>query len=361
MRLKRLKASLGRRGVDGFLVTNITNVRYLTGFRGSSCFVLLTEKRNIFVTDFRYREEAEKELKAGSVGGIVWDIVIEKGNRLKTIKGLVRDLNIRCLGFESSISYELFAGLSRVGIRLKPLKGTVEGMRVLKDPEEVALIREAVRRAEAAFLDVKPFIRQGRGEREIALMLEERLKKRGCNRLPFDIIVAAGANSSMPHAQAGNKRLSPGDLVIIDWGGEAGGYYSDMTRTFLIKGGIKGDVSLKREIYETVLKANREASVSVMPDINSREIDKRARDVIKDRGYDKFFGHGTGHGIGLEVHESPSITWKKGETIRENMVFTVEPGIYIPGVGGVRIEDMVLVKHGRAEVLTKLPRRLEII
>lgn len=301
----------------------------------------------------------ERELSRDPVtGSASWDIVIEKGDRIRILRTLIRKLGIRVFGFESTVSYELYEGLSKCGIVLKPLRGTVEGMRAVKDKEETACIKEAVNRAEEAFLDVKPYIRQGRREVVIALMLEERLKKRGCNRLPFDIIVASGVNSAMPHARATDKKLSPGDLVVIDWGGEAFGYCSDMTRTFLVRG---SDLSRKREMYETVLTANRKAVSSVSAGVESNSIDKAARDSIRKAGYAEYFGHGTGHGVGLEVHELPRITWTKKDVVRENMIFTIEPGIYVEGVGGVRIEDMILVRAKKAELLTRLPRALEIL
>jgi Xaa-Pro aminopeptidase len=351
--------------IDGFLITNLINIRYLSGFRGSSAFILMAKNKEIFATDFRYQEEVERELKG--VGGEKrrsghgrngWEIIIEKGNRLKTVKNLIRDLGIRTLGFESSVSYEFFKGLSRADCRLKALRGTVEGLREVKDKEEIALIREAVRRAEAAFRDVKPYIRLGRTEIYIARMLEECLKKRGCDHIPFDIIVASGNNAAMPHAKATDKKLFPGDLVVIDWGGEAEGYFSDMTRTMLIRG---GDMREKREIYQTVLTANMKAIASIKRGVQRKVIDNKARDSIKNAGYGKYFGHGTGHGVGLEVHELPRISWMEKEGIRQNMVFTIEPGIYIPGLGGVRIEDMVVVGSEKPEVLTVLSRDLEII
>lgn len=344
--------------IDGFLITNIINIRYCSGFRGSSASILLTKKKNFFLTDFRYKENVEKELAGGGEPRIEWDVLIDKDSRLKTIKRLCRGLNIKNLGFESSVSYEFFKSLSMSGIRLKPLRDTIENLRAVKDREEIPLLMEAIRRAETAFLDVKPYIRQGRKEKEIAIMIEERLKKRGCNHTPFDIIVASGVNSAMPHARATDRKLSAGDFVIIDWGGEAEGYFSDMTRTLLLKG---SNISKKREIYDTALRANRASISTVMPGVEARVIDKSARDIIKKAGYGGFFGHGTGHGVGLEVHESPHITWTKKEVIRQNMIFTIEPGIYIPGLGGVRIEDMVLVKEKGCEVLTKLPRKLEIV
>jgi Xaa-Pro aminopeptidase len=321
---------------------------------------MLSRKKNFFVTDFRYREQASRELLGGDGGveRIDWDIVIEKGDRIRTIQNLIRGLGIEALGFETTISYESYEGLSKCGIRLRPLRGYVEKIREVKDREEVRLLRDAVKRAEEAFVDIKGYIRQGARERAIARRLEERLEKRGCNHLPFDIIVASGDNSAMPHARASEKKLSPGDLVVVDWGGESEGYCSDMTRTLLLRG---GNISKKREIFNLVLKANRAAVAAVAPDIESRVVDKAARDVIEKAGYGKFFGHGTGHGVGLEVHELPRVTWTRSEPIKEGMVFTIEPGIYIEGMGGVRIEDMVLAKAKGAELLTGLPRKLEVL
>ncbi len=350
-RLTEIRESLKGKGVDGFLVTDVNNVRYLTGFTGSSGFLLITKTKDIFATDFRYKEQAETEVRG-------WDILIEKGERTTTVSRLLTSLGIDRLGFESSVSYEFFRKLSIGGFKLRALKNIVERLRAIKDHWEVNLIREAVRRAESAFIEVRPHIKAGVKEKEIALRLEERLKKMGCNRIPFDIIVASGVNSSMPHAKTTEKRLNAGDLVVIDWGGEAGGYFSDMTRTLLMKG---ANIARKKEIYQAVLEANKKAVSAISPGIESKKIDNSARDIIKKAGYSEFFGHGTGHGIGLAVHESPHITWTKKETIRENMIFTVEPGVYVPGVGGVRIEDMVVVGKKKADLLTTLPRELEII
>lgn len=304
------------------------------------------------MTDFRYKEEAEGNIKG-------WDVVIEKGRRLRTLMVLLKKYGIRNLGFESTVSYEFFEGLSRSYIGLKHFRYAVERLRAVKDAAEIRLIGDAVERAEKAFLDIKPYIREGSKEKAIALMLEERLKKRGCNNLPFDIIVASGGNSALPHARASEKRLNEGDLVVIDWGGEAGGYFSDISRTFLIKGGK--DIRRKKELYSRVLKANREATAAVKPGVAAKAIDEAARAVIRNAGYGRFFGHGTGHGVGLDVHELPRISGASAERLRNNMVFTIEPAIYITGLGGVRIEDMVLVTEEMPYVMTRLPKRLEII
>ncbi len=350
-RLHKVRESFKRKGIDGFLVTDIHNVRYLTGFSGSSAFLLITKKENIFVTDFRYKEQAEKEVHG-------WDFFTQKEGAIKVIKNLSRKIGVNKLGFESTVSYDVFTKLSR-DINLKAVKSLIEGLREMKDIHETGSIREAIRRAESAFLEVKPYIRRGMRERSFALRLEERLKKNGCRQLPFDVIVASGSNSSMPHAKPTERKFTAGDLIIIDWGGECDGYFSDMTRTLLIDNG--DNISQKKEIYQIVLAANRRTTKLVAPGTDSQQIDGSARNFIKNSGYGDFFEHGTGHGVGLQVHELPRITRKGKEILKENMVFTVEPGIYLPGVGGVRIEDMVLVTGVGSEVLTSLPKELYII
>lgn len=331
-------------------MTSLVNVRYLTGFDGSSGFILLTNDHSLFCTDFRYQEAAGRLFVPGSA----WEVVMEKGDRMRTLRGLLRRLNIRRLGFETTVSYDFFRRLSGTGIRLKPLTDLIEVLRQVKDADEIAAIRTAVARAEEAFLEVQPHIRPGRTELAVARMLGEALKKKGCSRMPFDIIVASGNNGALPHARPTDRRLSAGDLVVIDWGGEAGGYCSDMTRTMLLGGGT--DREKKEKIYRLVLAANRKAIAAVQAGATGVLIDRAARDTINKEGYGDYFGHGTGHGVGIEVHELPRISRLGKGQVSEHMVFTIEPGIYVPGLGGVRIEDMVLVKRSRAEVLTTLPR-----
>lgn len=348
LRLAQIKKSLKR--TSGILVTDIINVRYLTGFTGSAGFVLITSFENIFVTDFRYKEQAENEVSGCK-------IIIAKGRRPDTVIKLFRKLGVKTLGFEVSVSYEFFSALSHRGFTLRPLKHFIEKYRALKDSREITLIKTAVHRAENAFSEVLPYIKEGSRENKIARMLEDKLKKQGCSKIPFEIIVASGRNSSMPHARPTDKKLNSGDLVVIDWGGEAGGYFSDMTRTLLVKG---RNLSEKKKIYDIVLRANKKAITVSVPGITSMDIDRAARDVISKAGYKDFFGHGTGHGVGLQVHESPHISWKMKEKIKQNMVFTIEPGIYVPGVGGVRIEDMVVCRK-RPAAITSLNKELQIV
>lgn len=341
---------VGLKRLDGFLVTDIKNVRYISGFTGSSGFIIITRDKGLFYTDFRYKEQAHKEVKDFEIG-------IEKGRRINLIQNIVKRLAIKSLGFEKSISYEFYELLKKLPVILMPKKKLVEDLRKIKNEQEIKSIKEAVKRAEKAFLNVKPRIKAGIKEKEIALRLEAELKKAGCRSIPFDIIVASGKNSAMPHARPTERKIEKGDFVIIDWGGEADGYYSDISRTFLIEG---KDLSEKVRIYNTVNDARKKAISSIKIGLRTQDIDSAARNTIKKAGYGEFFGHSTGHGVGLDVHELPCVSWAKGERIQSGMVFTIEPGIYIPEIGGVRVEDMVLVNK-KAELLTNLSRDLEVI
>ena len=350
-RIKSITDVLESKGIDGILVSDNKNIKYLSGFSGSSGCLLITGRGKIFCTDFRYEEQAKDEVKG-------FDIIIRKEEGFRTIIEKAKSIGIRTLGFETTMSYAFYKQLLRKGLKIKSVNNLVEDMRKIKDHLELKLINKAIDRAQEAFIEVKPYIRIGSSEKQLAVMLEDSLKKKGCSALPFDIIVAAGRNSSMPHARPTENKIKAGDFVVIDWGGEAGGYFSDMTRTFLIDGRA---ISQKKEIYETVLKANREAIDSVAEGKRAKIIDKTARDVIRKAGYGDFFGHGTGHGVGLDIHELPRISRIGTESIKKGMVFTIEPGIYVPGLGGVRIEDMVLSEKRGCRVLTSLPRELGII
>jgi Xaa-Pro aminopeptidase len=347
-----LRKLLQKQKVEGILITDLANVRYLTGFTGSSGFAVISKNHAMFVTDFRYQEQVRYEIKG-------WSIKIEHTERSKEIKNICNVCNIKKLGFEDhNITYGFYRKLLMNKVTLKPLANIVESLRIVKSPEELSYINTSIKRAEAAFRKLLPFIKTGITERKLALKLEELLKLEGCKKLPFEVIVASGFRSALPHAKPTDKRLEKGDLVVFDWGSEFEGYFSDMTRTILIK---SDNISRQKELYYKVLEAQKRAIESVRPGIKASEIDAAARDYIAQEGYDEFFGHGTGHGVGLAVHEKPVVSWRSKDTIEENMIFTVEPGIYLPGFGGVRIEDMVAVRKKGAEVLTSLPKKLKII
>jgi Xaa-Pro aminopeptidase len=346
-----LRRIMRRHRVPAFYSENVRNVRYLTGFTGSSAFVLVTEDEKVFVTDFRYEEQSGKEV-------LGWDVVIQRGKRIDTLRTLVKQLGIVALGFDSSLPFESYELLGTLKIGLTPVKGAVERLRRAKSSGEVESIRRAVERAEHSFLAIRPRIRAGVSEREISLRLEAELKRNGCRAVPFDIIVASGRNSSMPHAKPTDRKIERGDLVTIDWGGESDGYYADMTRTLLVSG---GESAKKVAIYQVVNGAREKAIQAVRPGAKAKQIDAAARTAITDAGYGVYFGHGTGHGVGLEVHEAPYISRTSTDVITEGSVFTIEPGIYIPDLGGVRIEDMVIVRDEGAELLTSLSRELHNI
>ncbi|MBI4686758.1 MAG: aminopeptidase P family protein [Nitrospirae bacterium] len=347
-----LRKRLPKLKVDGLLITDLNNLRYITGFTGSSGFLIITKGAPVFVTDSRYEEQSKHEVKG-------FNILIEKEERIKVIKNITKEAGIKKLGFEDhSISYKTYRKLLNRKIRLKGLTGAVEELRRIKSSEEIKNIKTAVQRAERAFKRLLPLIKAGVTEQSLAMRLEWFLKKEGCKTTPFGVIVASGLRSALPHARPSSRRLRKGDIVLFDWGGECEGYFSDITRTVFING--RGDEKLSK-IYSIVLKANAEAVRSVKDGIEAKVIDRAARDVIRQGGYGDYFGHGTGHGIGLAIHEWPSISHKSRDKVKEGMVFTIEPGIYLPGLGGVRIEDMVVVTKGGVEVLTRLSRKIHII
>jgi Xaa-Pro aminopeptidase len=351
-RVNLLRSYLSELGIDGFLVTDIKNVRYLSGFTGSAGFLLITKDYPVFITDFRYQEQAKREIKG-------FKIRIQTNEIADFINKLVVKSKIKKIGFEDhNMSYKMYKELLKKGLKLKALSDTVEKLRMIKAKEEVSAIRTAIRRAENAFKRLQRFIKTGVKEQELAMKLEGFIREEGCKNIPFTVIVASGHVSALPHATPTNRSIKKGDLVLFDWGGESDGYYSDMTRTVVLKGR-----SLKRQmdIYSIVHEAQNRAIKTIRPGVKAVNIDAAAREFIREKGYKKNFGHGTGHGVGLAVHEKPVISWHSKDIIEEGMIFTVEPGIYIPGFGGVRIEDIVLVRRDGAEILTSLPRNLKVI
>lgn len=347
-----LKKTLPESGVDGILITDINNIQYLSGFTGSSSCLIFTKNSSIFVTDFRYKEQAEREIKG-------FKIRIESKDRVDLIKKIVEEYKIRKLGFEDhSLNFQTYKRLKGKRIKLKALTDMVESLRLIKSKEEIANIKRAVKRAENAFRRLRPFIKVGITEQKLAIRLEGLLKEEGCKKIPFGVIIASGSMSALPHAKPTNRQIKKGDFVLFDWGGEYEGYYSDMTRMIAVKG---RHLTKQLEIYSIVYDAQRRAVEAVMAGVGVKTIDSAARDLIKQKGYGDYFGHGTGHGVGLAVHERPVISGQGRDIIEAGMVFTIEPGIYLPGIGGVRIEDMVCVRHNSAEVLTTLPRTLKVI
>ena len=352
VRLDGLRKAASDMGADAFLVTNIHNVSYLTGFIGSSGFVLAAPGRAVFITDFRYKSQCALEVQG-------FEIVIQKGRWTDEVVSLVRDMGVRRLGFEGrDVPYDTHAALAAAlpGVELAPSRDAVEQLRIIKDDGEIGRIKEAIVRAERGYEENRAMLAPGVSEAEAALGLEFNIRKSGSLKVPFDIIVASGKRAALPHGIASEKTIKRGETLVVDFGGEAYGYQSDITRS-----GVVGKASRRQaEIYRIVAEAQMSAIEAVRPGVRCKDVDLAARGYIASKGYGDNFGHGLGHGVGLEVHEAPNISPMSEDEVRPGMVFTIEPGIYIPGWGGFRIEDMVLVTEDGSEVLTALPRDIKL-
>jgi Xaa-Pro aminopeptidase len=336
------------RNIDALLVTQRENVQYLTGFTGSSGSVVVASGRPVLVTDFRYKIQAAAEAPGVTV-------LVQKKDHVSAVKEAARRLGADTLWFDdASLTVDRAKAFRKQGLSLKGIKDPVAEIRQRKDTFELSRIRTAILRAEESFRALKRFIRPGASERELGFKLEMLIREQGARRTAFDIIVASGANGAMPHASITGRRLRAGDLVTFDFGAEADGYYCDITRTVC----VGRPTPRQRLVHDLVLRAQDEAISAVRPGVRCAEIDRHARTIIAQAGHGKHFGHATGHGIGLMVHEGPSLSAISKGVVDEGMVFTIEPGVYIAGWGGIRIEDMVLVTADGRKVLTSLPREL---
>jgi Xaa-Pro aminopeptidase len=336
------------RNIEALLVTQRENVRYLTGFTGSSGSVIVAIGKPVLITDFRYKIQARAEAPEVKV-------LIQQKDHFSAIKEAARRLDANTLWFDdASLTIDRAKALRKQGLRLKGIMDPVAAIRQRKDRVELANIREAIRRAEDSFRALKRFIRPGASERELGFKLDMLIREQGARRTAFDIIVASGRNGAMPHASVTDRRLRAGDLVTFDFGAEADGYYCDITRTVC----VGRPTPRQRLVHDLVLRAQDQAINAVKAGVRCADIDHHARATIAKAGHGKHFGHATGHGIGLMVHEGPSLSALSKGVVDEGMVFTVEPGIYIEGWGGVRIEDMVLVTSDGHSILTSLPREL---
>ncbi|RLC77382.1 MAG: Xaa-Pro dipeptidase [Chloroflexi bacterium] len=352
MRLEKLREAIAAEGLDGLLVTQPENRRYLSGFTGSAGVLLITPDFALIATDFRYFEQVGRECPQ-------FELVKIEGKFTEVLPEMLADAGVKRLGFESEhltvAQYEEWQRAAK-GVEWVPTRGLVEKIRMVKTPEEVEAIRKAVALADEAFAHICECIHPGMTEKEAAWELEVYMRTHGAQKLAFDIIVASGPNGAMPHAKATDKPIEEGEPIVMDLGCVVNGYCSDLTRTIVL-----GSPDERfREIYEIVLRAQEEAERRIKAGISGREADAIARQVIDEAGYGDKFGHNLGHGVGLAVHEKPAVGRLSEDTLEAGCIITVEPGIYIPGWGGIRIEDMVLVKEEGTEVLTQAPKRWEI-
>ncbi len=350
-RAERQIEAIEAAGIDVLLVTDLVNVGYLTGFSGSNGIAVIGPRTRAFVTDFRYVEQAAEEVHPSFAR------LRAALDLLDSLSEALPDGTLR-LGFEeahmSVRQHRRLRELLPERVELIGTAGIVEGLRAVKEPEEIERIRAATVLADAAF---ERLIRDGlvgRTERELVMALEYDMRERGAQRPSFETIVAAGPHGALPHAQPREVPIKTGQLVVIDWGAELDGYCSDCTRT--VAAGDPG--SEAREIYELVLAAQLAAVAAVRADEAGRAVDAVAREIITAAGHGEHFGHGLGHGVGRDVHEAPRLSQRSEDELRAGNIVTVEPGVYLPGQFGVRIEDLVAVTDDGCEILTAVPKRL---
>lgn len=352
-RLHKVRHGMEQSEVDGLLILSRPNVRYLSGFTGTSGFLLVTRGSAFLFADFRYRQQAREETPGFEV------VDIKSPGSFQEAAEVVLDHGLGSLGVEEAhISLREYSQLKKAlgeEIVPVPLSGTVEAVRAVKDRDEVEQIFAAAEIADGALREVLPLVKPGVSEHEVACELEYRMRRGGSERAPFDVIVASGARSALPHGVAGGKIIGEGEPVIIDLGATRGGYCSDMTRTFFVGTPDRE----QEEVYTRVLHAQEAALEHLRAGLSGAEADRLARGYLEDCGLGKYFGHGLGHGVGLEVHELPTLSPRGKDLLQEGMVFTVEPGVYIEGWGGVRIEDLVVLEAGGPRVLSRKEKSLE--
>lgn len=354
-RIPALRGRFDAIGIDALVVSELKNVRYLTGFTGSSAVLVVRGDDAVFVTDGRYATQCERQL---GESGVVAQIEISKDSPEEVAAASAA--SVARLGLEAdSVTWsvqrrwaeELFGG------ELVPTTGVVEALRMVKDPGEVLRIRAACAVADEALAEVSPRLLDGPTEREFALELDAAMMRRGADDVSFDTIVAAGVNGALPHHRPTGAHICDGDLVVVDFGALVDGYHSDMTRTFMV-----GDVGEdRRRMFDVVARAQAAGVDAVRAGAEVAQVDAACRDVIAEAGWADAFVHGTGHGVGLDVHEAPRVSARVADTLHGGHVVTVEPGIYLPELGGVRIEDTVLVTRDGCERLTLASKTPQVV
>lgn len=342
--------------IDALLVTNHYNKRYLTGFTGSTSEVIYGKKEKLFITDGRYKTQATKEVNKE------FDILYAttQVNYFNKVVEVIKEYGFKTIGVESqemSISYFEKLKKELPEVQFKLLENPFFEKRIVKNEEELKKIKEAVVITDKAFSNILEKIEENMTEKELAIIVDTEHSRAGGEYPSFDSIVAFGENTAKPHAKPGNKKLKKGDIITIDFGTFKNGYCSDMTRTFFFG---KPENQKLIEIHNTVLEAMKLQIDAVKPGVSAAEIDAVGRDYISSKGYGEYFVHGTGHGIGLEIHEEPRIIQNRETILEKNMVFTIEPGIYIEGIGGVRIENDIIVTETGYESLNQAPREYNL-
>lgn len=352
LKLQKLRKILQEQNIDGVLITNEYNRRYMTGFTGTAGVAIVSQNDAVFITDFRYTEQATAQIKD-------YRIVQHEVTLLEEIATQVKAMGIKLLGFEKdSVSYgtyELYKNVIQAD--LVPVSGLIEKIRLIKTEQEINIIKVACEIADHAFTHILDYIKPGKTELDVSNELEFFMRQQGATQSSFDTIVASGLRSALPHGVATNKVIEKGDFVTLDFGALYNGYISDITRTVAV-----GEPSEKLvEMYNTVLASQLLALEKVGPGLTGIQADAIARDYLTEKGYGEAFGHSLGHGIGLEVHEGPGLSKRSNTVLEQGMAVTIEPGVYVPGVGGVRIEDDILITESGNELLTHSTKELIIL
>ncbi|AHA73377.1 MULTISPECIES: M24 family metallopeptidase [Bacillus cereus group] len=352
VRITNIQKQLHNYGIDGLLITKKENRQYATNFTGSAGVVLIAAHKAIFITDFRYVDQAKTEIKAA-------EIIMHKGNLEEEVANQVSKLNIQKLGIEdNNMTLQQFKKLQKyIHTEMVPVCEIIEDIRLIKDTSEIETMKIAATIADEAFHHIVTFLKPGISETDVRDELEFFMRKKGATSSSFQIIVASGVRSSLPHGVASNKIIKRGDIVTLDFGALYDGYCSDITRTVAI-----GEPSEEfQKIYNVVREALKRGTEAIKPGETAKSIDDITRNYITEHGYGQYFGHSTGHGLGLEIHEPLRLSQESKATLQEGMVVTVEPGIYIPNWGGCRIEDDIVITKDGYDVITKSNRELIII
>lgn len=352
-RLDRLRKAMQNAELDAVLLSSLTSIRYLSNFTSDECFVLVTKNRNLLITDFRYT------IQAGEQSGDRFEIIEAAGSKqLETVRDALSKEQVERLGFEEDcVSYAQYGSLSDLGPKLIPFAKELHSLRVLKTPDEIASLQKAQALADRSFTELLTVIHSGMTEKRVAAELEYIGAKLGSEGPSFDTIVGSGPNGAMCHAVPGERKLQKGDLVVLDFGCIFNGYHSDMTRTFAV-----GEVdTFSKEIYDIVKTAQCKALDALRPGITGKQLDAIARDYIREQGYGECFGHSLGHGFGLLIHEAPRASANCDTVLEPGMTITVEPGIYIEGKLGVRIEDCCAVTEDGKQNFCTSTKELQYI
>jgi Xaa-Pro aminopeptidase len=351
-RIKSLRRKFAENKIEAILVSQPENLYYLSGCEGLEGYLLITEDRNILITDFRYIEQSQRQSPD-------YEIFQIKGKMADWLTGLFGSVRLNRLGFESShLTVSALKQISSLikkvesNPRLLPVNGLIESLRAVKDSEEIKRISSAIKITDAVLEYIPEILQPGITEKELAWNIERFMREHGSQPVPFELIAAAGPNSAMPHAKPSDYVIKKNEPVVIDIGSKSRFYGSDLTRTFFT--GAPDETF--RKTYDIVLTAQNAAISRIKAGMTGAEADSIARDVISQAGYGETFGHSLGHGIGLVTHENPRLGQNSQDILKEGMVFTIEPGIYLSGWGGIRIEDDIVVENGKARVLSSAPK-----